>query len=78
MTILVVVLLISCVFICRGAMREYKKMIRLTEPVYPQQNVNARITTINSNDQIPVVRGVEVYGLDRNIQIITITEEAID
>lgn len=61
----VVVCAISCYMNCIGALRDYRMVRRLSSPVSPEPNSE------NTQD-IPIVRGVEVYYMNRRLPVIDI------
>lgn len=64
MTILGITLFINCIIICKLIIKDYKKFLRLTAPVYP-------IASANSAPQIyPVTIGTLVDTIDEDLEII--------
>jgi hypothetical protein len=61
MIILGIVLFIVCTVMCKICYRDHKKMLELIEPVRS-----------NRVYPMPVAIGVEVYGPQRGVQVITV------
>ena len=64
MTILGITLFINCIIICKLIIKDYKKFLRLTAPVYP-------IATITNVTEIyPVTIGTPVNTINEDLEII--------
>tara|TARA_B100000963_G_scaffold102977_1_gene89133 strand:+ start:1916 stop:2140 length:225 start_codon:yes stop_codon:yes gene_type:complete len=66
MIVLGIVLFIDCIIVCKLIIRDYKKILRLTAPIYPVVNVT-------SAPQIyPVSIGTPVDTIDEGLEIIDV------
>ena len=66
MTVLGIVLFVDCIIVCKLIIRDYKKILRLTAPIYP-------VVSANSAPQIyPVTIGTPVDTIDEELEIIDV------
>mgnify|MGYP001199148236 CR=1 FL=1 len=66
MTVLGIVLFLDCIIVCKLIIRDYKKILRLTAPIYP-------VASANSAPQIyPVTIGTPVDTIDEELEIIDV------
>lgn len=64
MTILGIALFINCIIICKLVIKDYKKFLRLTAPVYP-------IVTASTISEIyPITIGTPVDTINEELEII--------
>lgn len=64
MTILGIALFINCIIICKLVIKDYKKILRLTAPVYPI------VTTSTISEIYPITIGTPVDTINEELEII--------
>ena len=72
MIILLVVLLITCIVLCKAFLRDIKYVNRLVAPIYPEIAVVPQINTVEEYNNLPITNGILVNNTDEDLHMINV------